>query len=151
MVTTAVSPAFLVNTVRDPEIPALSIGDLGIVRSVKIEGNVVRVTLIPTYSGCPAMDAIRSDIAAALADHGYESDITTAYTPAWTTDLISPAGREILLATGIAPPGEIAAAVCPRCGSSKPRVVSEFGSTACKALMVCSSCREPFDLFKLHR
>jgi ring-1,2-phenylacetyl-CoA epoxidase subunit PaaD len=151
MVMPAVSPTFLVNTVRDPEIPALSIGDLGIVRSVEIEGNVVSVTLIPTYSGCPAMEAIRSDIAAALADHGYESDITTAYTPAWTTDLISPVGRQILLETGIAPPGEIAATICPRCGSSEPRVVSEFGSTACKALLVCSSCREPFDLFKMHR
>ena len=151
MVTAAISPVSLVGRVRDPEIPALAIGDLGIVRSVAVEGNRVSVTLIPTYSGCPAMDVIRSDITAVLADHGYECEITTAYTPAWTTDMITARGRQALIETGIAPPTEFVAASCPQCGTPAPRVVSEFGSTACKALMVCSSCREPFDLFKKHR
>lgn len=151
MVTAAISPVSLVGGVRDPEIPALAIGDLGIVRSVEVEGNRVSVTLIPTYSGCPAMEAIRSDIAAALAVHGYECDITTTYAPPWTTDMISARGRRVLMETGIAPPTTYVQATCPRCGSPAPRVASEFGSTACKALMVCSSCREPFDLFKEHR
>ena len=151
MVTAALSPLSLVGSVRDPEIPALAIGDLGIVRSVEVEGNRVSVTIVPTYSGCPAMDAIRSDIAAALAEHGYECDITTVYTPVWTTDMITAKGRQALVETGIAPPTELAAASCPQCGAPAARVVSEFGSTACKALMVCSSCREPFDLFKVHR
>jgi ring-1,2-phenylacetyl-CoA epoxidase subunit PaaD len=151
MVTAAISPISLVGSVRDPEIPALEIGDLGIVRSVKVDGSRVSVTLIPTYSGCPAMDAIRSDIAAALAEHGYECNITTAYTPAWTTDMITARGRQVLIETGIAPPTEFIDASCPQCGTPAPNLVSEFGSTACKALMVCSSCREPFDLFKEHR
>jgi len=151
MVTAAISPVTLVGSVRDPEIPALAIGDLGIVRSVEVEGDHVSVTLIPTYSGCPAMEAIRSDIAAALAEHGYECDITTAYTPAWTTDMITARGRQVLIETGIAPPTKFIEASCPQCGTPAPRVLSEFGSTACKALMVCSSCREPFDLFKEHR
>jgi ring-1,2-phenylacetyl-CoA epoxidase subunit PaaD len=151
MVTAAISPVTLVGSVRDPEIPALAIGDLGIVRSVEVEGDHVSVTLIPTYSGCPAMEAIRSDIAAALAEHGYECDITTAYTPAWTTDMITARGRQVLIETGIAPPTNVIEASCPQCGTPAPHVVSEFGSTACKALMVCSSCREPFDLFKEHR
>ena len=142
------SPVDLVNAVKDPEIPVMTIGDLGIVRSVESEGALVIVTITPTYSGCPAMDTIRSDIAATLADHGFESEIRTAYSPPWTTDMISEAGRRLLLEIGIAPPGAALDARCPRCRASKPTTVSEFGSTACKALMVCSSCREPFDLFK---
>jgi ring-1,2-phenylacetyl-CoA epoxidase subunit PaaD len=126
----------------------MSIGDLGIVRSVETEGNRVRVTITPTYSGCPAMDAIRSDIAATLAHHGFESDIRTVHAPAWTTDMISADGRRLLLELGIAPPDQVHDVLCPRCQSQNPRIVSEFGSTACKALMVCSSCGEPFDLFK---
>ncbi|MEX0667614.1 MAG: 1,2-phenylacetyl-CoA epoxidase subunit PaaD [Acidimicrobiia bacterium] len=142
------SPLVLVRGVRDPEIPSVSIGDLGIVRSVETEGSRVTVTITPTYSGCPAMDTIRSDIAATLAEHGYDSDIRTVYSPAWTTDMISPAGRRQLADVGIAPPGKAVDVLCPRCQSRDPRTVSEFGSTACKALMVCSSCREPFDRFK---
>jgi ring-1,2-phenylacetyl-CoA epoxidase subunit PaaD len=148
MVTTMINPIMLVNTVKDPEIPVLSISDLGIVRSVKAEGNRVTVTITPTYSGCPAMDTIRSDIVAALAEHGFEADVRTVYSPAWTTDMISPFGRRTIEEIGIAPPGPSAKTLCPRCASQNTRVVSEFGSTACKALMVCSSCREPFDLFK---
>ena len=142
------SPLELVNAVTDPEIPVMTIGDLGIVRSVATEGARVIVTITPTYSGCPAMDTIRSDIAATLADHGFESDIRTSYSPPWTTDMISEAGRRLLLEIGIAPPGAELEARCPRCRASNPRTVSVFGSTACKALMVCSICREPFDLFK---
>ena len=143
-----VSPQNLVNAVRDPEIPVMTIGDLGIVRSVEIEAGRVIVTITPTYSGCPAMEAIRSDIAATLAEFGYESDILTVYSPPWTTDMISERGRRLLLEIGIAPPGDADSASCPRCRAPNPATVSEFGSTACKALMVCSACREPFDLFK---
>lgn len=147
-VTSLTSPLFLVSNVRDPEIPAMTIWDLGIVRSVETEGSRVAVTITPTYSGCPAMDTIRTDIATALAEHGYECDIRTVYSPPWTTDMISPLGRRQLAEIGIAPPGPADVAVCPRCAAPGPKTISEFGSTACKALMVCSSCREPFDLFK---
>ena len=143
-----VSPMFLVSRVRDPEIPAMSIWDLGIVRSVETDGNRVTVTITPTYSGCPAMDTIRADIEAALAGHGYECEIRTVYSPPWTTDMISPLGRRHLAEIGIAPPGRPDQVLCPRCAARDPRTVSEFGSTSCKSLMVCSSCREPFDLFK---
>lgn len=143
-----ISPLFLVSSVKDPEIPAMSIGDLGIVRSVETEGSRVSVTITPTYSGCPAMDTIRADISAVLAEHGYESAIRTVYSPPWTTDMISPLGRRHLAEIGIAPPGHPDQALCPQCAAPGPRMVSEFGSTACKALMVCSSCGEPFDLFK---
>ena len=142
------SPLDLVSAVRDPEIPVMTIGDLGIVRSVATEGARVIVTITPTYSGCPAMDTIRSDITATLADHGFESEVRTVYSPPWTTDMISEAGRRLLWEIGIAPPGTAHEARCPRCRASNPTTVSEFGSTACKALMVCSVCREPFDLFK---
>jgi ring-1,2-phenylacetyl-CoA epoxidase subunit PaaD len=142
------SPSALVESVRDPEIPVMTIGDLGIVRSVEIEGSLVIVTVTPTYSGCPAMDTIRSDIASVLADNGFDSVVRTVYSPPWTTDMISRRGRRLLQQVGIAPPGETAATRCPRCHAPNPTTLSEFGSTACKALLVCSSCREPFDLFK---
>jgi len=147
-VSALISPLSLVGNVKDPEIPAMSIWELGIVRSVETEGTHVTVTITPTYSGCPAMDTIRADIAAALAEHGYECDIKTVYSPAWTTDMISATGRRHLEEIGIAPPGPVDLALCPRCAAPSPRTVSEFGSTACKALMVCSSCGEPFDRFK---
>jgi len=147
-VSSLISPLFLVSNVKDPEIPALSISDLGIVRSVETEGSRVSVTITPTYSGCPAMDTIRSDIAAALAEHGYECEVRTVYSPPWTTDMISPLGRRQLAEIGIAPPGPADQTRCPLCAAGGARTVSEFGSTACKALMVCSSCGEPFDRFK---
>jgi ring-1,2-phenylacetyl-CoA epoxidase subunit PaaD len=148
MVTSAVAPALLVNNVRDPELPVMTIGDLGIVRSVETSGRKVTVIITPTYFGCPAMEMIRGDIAATLADHGYESDIKTSYSPAWTTDMITEDGRRRLTKMAIAPPAQSSDTVCPRCRAAEPRMASEFGSTACKALMVCSSCLEPFDLFK---
>ncbi|MGH8928347.1 MAG: 1,2-phenylacetyl-CoA epoxidase subunit PaaD [Acidimicrobiia bacterium] len=148
LVIATVHPLDLVNRVKDPEIPVLSIGDLGIVRSVVTEGHRVTVTITPTYSGCPAIDSIRTEIVAVLADHGYEPEVKTVYSPAWTTAMISPEGRRRLGEIGIAPPVPPNQTLCPRCQSDAPTMVSEFGSTACKALMVCSSCREPFDLFK---
>ena len=147
MVTPAI-PSLLVNDVKDPELPVMTIGDLGIVRSVETSGRMVTVTITPTYSGCPAMETIRNDIAATLADHGYDSDIRTSYSPAWTTEMISENGRRRLTEIGVAPPAQPSDTVCPRCLATEPRVASEFGSTACKALMVCSTCKEPFDLFK---
>jgi len=154
----------VLDTVTDPEIPVLTIADLGILRAVAVEGDTVHVTITPTYSGCPAMDAIRADIRAALASAGYpDVDVVTQLAPAWSTDLISESGRGKLAAAGVAPPATRAGAArpggpvrvalsvrCPRCGSPDTRRLSAFGSTACKALWRCESCREPFDYFKCH-
>lgn len=141
-------PVAIVAEVCDPEIPYLSIVDLGIVRSIEPNGQLVTVTITPTYSGCPAMEFIRSNIIEALEAEGFEAIVRTVFDPPWTTDDISARGRDLLANNGIAPPERPEAVVCPRCQSASPRTVSEFGSTACKALMVCSSCGEPFDLFK---
>lgn len=145
---TKADPATIVGQIGDPEIPFLSIVDLGIVRSTEIEGDTVTVTITPTYSGCPAMDAIRSDIRTALESEGFQAIVRTVLYPAWTTDDITSRGRQLLATNGIAPPALPTNALCPRCAAADPRTVSEFGSTACKALMVCNSCGEPFDLFK---
>jgi len=152
----------LLEDVTDPEIPVLSITDLGIVRDVAVttEGATV-VTITPTYSGCPAMDVIKEDILAALESEGIDDvAIETVYAPAWTTDWMTESGRAKLEAYGIAPPGSAetseagnpatADVRCPQCRSHDTKVVSEFGSTACKALMVCTHCGEPFDFFKGH-
>jgi ring-1,2-phenylacetyl-CoA epoxidase subunit PaaD len=139
--------------VTDPEIPVLTIDDLGIIRAVETDGTRVSVTITPTYSGCPAMDVIRTDIIAALEAEGFEDvDVRTVYAPAWTTDWMSESGKRKLEAFGIAPPhpvgsGERPPVLCPRCRQTA-RLVSEYGSTACKALMVCEGCGEPFDYFK---
>ncbi|MGH8924356.1 MAG: 1,2-phenylacetyl-CoA epoxidase subunit PaaD [Acidimicrobiia bacterium] len=140
-------PVAIVARVCDPEIPFLSIADLGILRSVEIEDNTVTVSITPTYSGCPAMEVIRSDIEATLASEGFAAVVRTVLHPAWTTDDITDQGRQLLAGNGIAPPDLSANVFCPLC-QAVSRTVSEFGSTACKALMVCSSCGEPFDLFK---
>lgn len=146
--------ALILEGVVDPEIPSLTIGDLGIVRHAGWEGRTAVITITPTYSGCPAMDAIRDDITEAMEAAGVPAvEVKTAYAPAWTTDWITERGRDRLAAAGIAPPGRLGEvdappAVCPQCASADTRTVSEFGSTACKALMVCSSCGEPFDKFK---
>jgi ring-1,2-phenylacetyl-CoA epoxidase subunit PaaD len=141
-------PEAIVAGVCDPEIPYLSIVDLGIVRSIDSDGRAVTVTITPTYSGCPAMEFIRSNIVEALEADGFEAAVVTVFDPPWTTDAISARGRDLLASNGIAPPQLREAVVCPRCEMASPRTVSEFGSTACKALMVCSSCGEPFDHFK---
>ena len=150
--------------VPDPEIPVVSVVDLGIVRDVCWEtkdgaATELVVTITPTYSGCPATSVIAFEIERAIRDHGVDRvRLKTQISPPWTTDWISEAGRERLKGYGIAPPAKArylgerlsgkAAAECPRCGSNKTVRVSEFGSTPCKALYKCSDCLEPFDLFK---
>jgi ring-1,2-phenylacetyl-CoA epoxidase subunit PaaD len=151
-----------VANVLDPEVPVLTIDDLGILRGVVVEDNGhVEVTITPTYSGCPAVDAIRHDVTHALAELGRD-DVTVrlVLSPAWTTDWMSDAGKQKLLDYGIAPPqtgrgsgGSVMVSLtvrCPQCGSPDTRELSRFGSTACKALWVCNSCAEPFDHFKAH-
>ena len=149
-------------TVADPEIPVLSIEDLGVLRSVNIgdDDGAITVTITPTYSGCPAMDAIRDDILTALALKGYSDvRVNLVLSPAWTTDWMSAAGKAKLEEYGIAPPTGKAAAgkvsvglsvKCPQCSSLNTRELTRFGSTSCKALYVCRDCREPFDYFKVH-
>jgi ring-1,2-phenylacetyl-CoA epoxidase subunit PaaD len=152
----------LLEQVPDPEIPVLSIVDLGIVRQVTFSGETLTLAITPTYSGCPAMDMIGVNIRAVLQDAGYGNiEIKNILSPAWTTDWLSAKGREKLLAYGIAPPsalstakmdilGEAKRVACPLCGSSNTELLSQFGSTACKALFRCKDCLEPFDYFKCH-
>lgn len=148
----------LVN-VSDPEIPVLSIMDMGVVRDVQVEGQQVSIKLTPTYSGCPAMDTIADDIKAALKAIGFDTTIQMVLSPAWTTDWITENGRKKLAEYGIAPPMDPLAdkqaliegrrvVKCTRCGSTNTRLLSQFGSTACKALFKCEDCFEPFDYFK---
>lgn len=142
--------------VPDPEVPCISVVDLGIVREVRADA----VVITPTYTGCPATLAIEAAIRAALDAEGFRDlKIETALAPPWTTDWISDAGREKLRAYGIAPPQASSsrralfgaqAVACPQCGSDQTELLSEFGSTSCKALWRCKSCREPFDYFKCH-
>ncbi len=133
--------------VVDPEIPVLTIADLGILRDVRTDGDRVVAIITPTYSGCPAMLQIAADLRLALGAAGFEDvDVAIVHDPPWSSDWITQEGLEKLAGFGIAPPGrEI---VCPKCRSGSARVVSRFGSTACKALMACTSCGEPFDHFK---
>lgn len=151
----------VLNTVMDPEVPVISVVELGIVRDVAIQNDAVTITITPTYSGCPAMREIEADIRTALIAHGvHDVSVKLVLSPAWTTDWIGPEAREKLRAYGIAPPGRAepqglitltrarVAVQCPFCGSNDTRLQSEFGSTACKAIHVCNSCRQPFDEFK---
>jgi ring-1,2-phenylacetyl-CoA epoxidase subunit PaaD len=132
--------------VADPEIPVISVMDLGIVRSVEPD----RVVITPTYTGCPAAQVIERDVRDALDSAGYRDvRIETVLSPAWTTDWITPEGRAKLRAYGIAPP-TCSAVECPQCGSTETEEISRFGSTPCKSLWRCRSCAEPFDLFKCH-
>jgi ring-1,2-phenylacetyl-CoA epoxidase subunit PaaD len=135
--------------VVDPEIPVLTIADLGILRSVEMVDGVVKARITPTYSGCPAMNVIEEDLRAALAGAGFDRvEVVTVRHPAWSSDWVSAEGREKLARFGIAPPSPDHDVVCPRCRAGSPREISRFGSTACKALMVCASCGDPFDRFK---
>lgn len=145
--------------VPDPEIPVLSVLDLGIVRGINLGADSVEVEVAPTYSGCPATEFIESSIVAQLEGNGLQNvSVTRVLSPPWTTDWITAAGREKLLAYGIAPPAGSAGKMtllaetksinCPRCGTSKTSLVSEFGSTACKASYKCDECLEPFEYFK---
>lgn len=132
--------------VVDPELRVVTIEQLGILRSVTTEAGRVKVTITPTYSGCPAMDAIRDDIVAALGKAGYgKVEVETRLSPAWSTDMISESGREALERNGIAPPGSHS---CPRCASGDLLQISRYGSTPCQALMKCHGCHEPFPLVK---
>lgn len=162
----------VVATVADPEIPVISIADLGILRSVRLDGDTAVITITPTYSGCPAMDTIASDVTRVVQEAGYcAARVEFALSPAWTTEWITPEGRQALADYGIAPPrprsaraqGPVALTLgrppsqqqqagicCPRCGSVKTQEVTAFGSTSCKALYTCMSCHEPFDYFKEH-
>jgi ring-1,2-phenylacetyl-CoA epoxidase subunit PaaD len=149
-----------VAAVRDPEISVLSIADLGILRSVEVAQGRVVVTITPTYLGCPAMDVIRADIRAAALDAGCaDVEIVTSSSPPWTTDWLSETARAKLSVAGIAPPLPASARLlplipvgpsCPRCGSADSVELTRFGSTACKALWSCQSCREPFEYLKVH-
>jgi ring-1,2-phenylacetyl-CoA epoxidase subunit PaaD len=147
--------------VVDPEIPVLTIADLGVLREVTLrDDGAVEVAITPTYSGCPAMSTIAFDIAVALERAGFaDASVRTVLSPAWTTDWMSEDGRRKLKAYGIAPPLPassrralfgIQQVQCPQCGSGETELLSEFGSTSCKALWRCKSCREPFDYFKCH-
>jgi ring-1,2-phenylacetyl-CoA epoxidase subunit PaaD len=137
----------VLETVMDPEIPVVSVIDLGIVRDVAAD----KVTITPTYSGCPATDVIERTVREALDANGYRNvAIETVLTPPWTTDWISDQGKERLRAYGIAPPELAKAATCPQCGSTDTEEVSRFGSTPCKAQWRCKDCLEPFDRFKCH-
>jgi ring-1,2-phenylacetyl-CoA epoxidase subunit PaaD len=149
----------ILEQVSDPEIPVLSIIDMGVVRSAVIVNDIVKVEITPTYSGCPAMDVIGDDIQKALKDAGYNSEIDLILHPAWTTDWITLRGRKALEDYGIAAPLDAEAdkdvllnqkrlVKCPQCKSTNTKLVSQFGSTACKAQFQCEDCQEPFDYFK---
>lgn len=138
-------------SVCDPEIPGLSIADLGVLRDVVLADGQVEIRITPTYSGCPAMHAITTDVQAALTRAGITpARVRITLTPAWSTDMITPAGHAHLSALGIAPPVRGITPRCPRCGSPDTETLSAFGSTACKSLHRCLACREPFDAFKCH-
>lgn len=145
--------------VSDPEIPVLSIMDMGVVRDIILEGKNVLVKITPTYSGCPAMDTIAADIKLKLDTAGYNASVELVLAPAWTTDWITEKGRKALEDYGIAAPLDASAdkralidgeriVKCTQCGSTNTKLVSQFGSTACKALFQCEDCLEPFDYFK---
>jgi ring-1,2-phenylacetyl-CoA epoxidase subunit PaaD len=146
--------------VVDPEIPVLTIADLGVLREVTVTDDGIEVAITPTYSGCPAMNMIALEIELALEREGFRKPrITTVLSPAWTTDWMSEDGRRKLQEYGIAPPEPsnsrralfgVQQVACPQCGSDDTELLSEFGSTSCKALWRCKGCREPFDYFKCH-
>lgn len=159
------------DAVMDPEVPVVSVVDLGIVRQVRLQDEQVDVVVTPTYSGCPATEVIANDITQALQLRGLRAHIHTQIAPPWSSDWMSAKGREALRAYGIAPPAHLSkdtpatyssptqvvhfqrpttTVACPLCGSAQTRLISQFGSTACKALYRCNSCLEPFDYFKPH-
>lgn len=150
MVSTLTDVREAVSHVVDPEIPVLTIAELGILRSVETEpSGKVMVTITPTYSGCPAMRQIEDDIASTLRNHGVEDfQVVLSHNPVWTTRWMSDGARRKLSEFGVAPPEPASEVLCPRCAAANPEMIARFGSTACKALMVCSACGEPFDYFK---
>jgi ring-1,2-phenylacetyl-CoA epoxidase subunit PaaD len=153
----------ILEQVNDPEVPVLSVIDLGIVRNVEVINDEVIVTVTPTYSGCPATDVINMSIKLALIENGFKKvQVKTVLSPAWTTEWMTETGKQKLKAYGIAPPQpmqvvctiesfqEEEAIQCPHCNSYRTKLISRFGSTACKALYRCEDCKEPFDYFKCH-
>ncbi|MBD0840613.1 MULTISPECIES: 1,2-phenylacetyl-CoA epoxidase subunit PaaD [unclassified Streptomyces] len=163
MVTTLLDARHLAEQVPDPELPMLTLADLGVLRGVEeTDDGTVVVSLTPTYSGCPAMAEMRADVAARLRDAGYARvEIRTVLSPPWTSDWITPAGRRKLAEHGIAPPGAAPrgpvpltlsptrrTVACPRCGSADTEETSRFAATSCKALWRCRACREPFEYLK---
>ena len=141
-----VTPYEAAAAVVDPELRVVTIAELGILRSVEMAEGHVRVTITPTYSGCPAMDVIKSDIVVALGKAGYDgAEVVTRLSPAWSTDMITESGRQALARSGIAPPGSDE---CPHCASQKTLQISRYGSTPCQALFKCQGCHEPFPLVK---
>jgi ring-1,2-phenylacetyl-CoA epoxidase subunit PaaD len=147
-----------VAAVPDPEMPMLTLEDLGVLRSVDVDGDVAVVTLTPTYSGCPAMAEIKADVRAVVERLGLRAEIRTSLSPAWSSDWISPRGRAALASAGVAPPGAagpvslglptvrvVPVVACPRCASTSTRLTSPFGPTACTTLHVCEACGEPFE------
>lgn len=159
MIATATELREIASRVTDPEIPVLTIADLGILRGVEMEGDTVVVTITPTYSGCPAMDAITEDLGTEFRESGYENvRVNLVLSPAWTTDWMTESGKSKLEAYGIAPPtgtghrGPVTlgmAVKCPQCHSLNTKELSRFGSTACKSMYQCKDCLEPFDYFKV--
>ena len=150
----------LLHEVKDPEIPVISLEELGVLRKVEVTDNEIVITITPTYSGCPAMTVMEEDICKVLEKNGITNyKVNTVLSPAWTTDWIPEKAKERLRAYGIHPPaeasvdkaallGKVRQLTCPNCGSDNTRMKSQFGSTACKALFVCQACKEPFDYFK---
>lgn len=145
----------LLKGVPDPELPMVSVVDLGIVRAVRAEGDAVEVDITPTYSGCPAMVEIEQDVRTALSLRFSRVEVRTVLSPAWTTDWVTEEGRRRLAESGVAPPGPVLLQIerrvaCPRCASYDVEELTPFGSTACKSMWRCRACREPFDRFKEH-
>ncbi|MFZ4058456.1 MAG: 1,2-phenylacetyl-CoA epoxidase subunit PaaD [Ferruginibacter sp.] len=146
----------ILSTVCDPEIPVLTLADMGIIQDVILHPKETEIIITPTYNGCPAMDMIAVNIRLALLQEGIQPiKITTVLSPAWTTDWMTESGKQKLKAYGIAAPNKQFSIAqdgveCPQCNSTNTRLLSEFGSTACKALMQCNDCKEPFDYFKCH-
>lgn len=153
----------ILNDIPDPEVPAISIVELGVVREVNENGNAVEVVMTPTYSGCPAMKAMEDAVRERLTEEGRDVSIRVIYKPAWTTEWLSDETKAKLKAYGIAPPPKLTfehlhplstlkkeEITCPFCDSHNTSLTSQFGSTACKALYYCDACRQPFELFKCH-
>jgi len=146
----------LLKQVTDPEIPVLSLEDLGVIRGIQVNDSEIIVTISPTYSGCPAMEVMEQDIVDVLKKEGHRVGlpsnikVETQLSPAWTTDWITEKGKKALFEYGIMPPSKSGEILCPQCESKKVELISQFGSTACKALYRCTDCLEPFDYFKCH-
>ena len=137
----------LLNTVPDPEIPVISVVELGVIREVKFENDSLAISITPTYSGCPAVKTFMDDIKTCLtANHINNFELKIVYSPAWTTEWMTDATKEKLRKYGISPPSNIV--ICPQCKSENTTLISEFGSTACKSLFKCDECLEPFEFFK---